>query len=287
MSGGKKGFITIASGDEKYYVMAHNLLKSYRQHTGTPLPFAIICDRKNSLTELFDDVIVLEDMTRSYVDKLRMGEVLPYDETIFIDADCLAYGDLNVLFEVFSHADDVSCFGKVYAPDEPDSKKGWFDYERLPESEKSAVKFVVDHHGGLIYMRNTGLTREVFRSAEHYAENYGAYPFLRLTKPADEPALALAMAVHNCRPIPFTDYRMVCFWNTKISFGKPGQLPRRPDRGWDVELIHWGSKNTDTPVYKRELARMDLLHAGAGRVKLFMNDLRWNFKIAVSRIGNR
>ena len=40
-----------------------------------------------------------------------MGQVLPYDINIFIDADCLAFGDLNRLFEDFEEADDFSCLG--------------------------------------------------------------------------------------------------------------------------------------------------------------------------------
>ena len=42
-----------------------------------------------------------------------MLESLPYDVNIFIDADCIAYGDLNKLFDMFKDADDFSCFGRV------------------------------------------------------------------------------------------------------------------------------------------------------------------------------
>lgn len=44
----KNGFFTIATGDEQYYKMAHNLLRSYRHFTKNPLPFAILCDRETS-----------------------------------------------------------------------------------------------------------------------------------------------------------------------------------------------------------------------------------------------
>ena len=95
-----KGFLTIATGREEYYRIASNLLRSYRMFCKTPLPFAILADKENTYTEGFDDVIIFpERANNSYLDKLSLGEYLPYDINIFIDADCLAYGDLNQLFD--------------------------------------------------------------------------------------------------------------------------------------------------------------------------------------------
>lgn len=91
------GFLTIATGDEKYYKMAANLLQSYRYFSKPPLPFAILADRENEYTAKFDDVMLLENAHCNYLDKLSMLESLPYDVNIFIDADCIAYGDLNKL----------------------------------------------------------------------------------------------------------------------------------------------------------------------------------------------
>lgn len=39
------GFLTIATGDEKYYKMAANLLQSYRYFSKPLFPFAILADR--------------------------------------------------------------------------------------------------------------------------------------------------------------------------------------------------------------------------------------------------
>ena len=87
-----KGFVTIATGSENYYRIAANLLASYRYFTKDPYPFAIICDRENKYTDLFDDVVIMNDPapTRSYMDKVYLPVYAPYDETIFIDSDVLA-----------------------------------------------------------------------------------------------------------------------------------------------------------------------------------------------------
>ncbi|MCR5736903.1 MAG: hypothetical protein K6G64_04550 [Eubacterium sp.] len=115
----KRGFITIAAGKEEYYSLAQNLLRSYRYFCTEQLPFAILCDRENEYTEQFDDIILFKDgATNSYLDKLSLGEYLPYEETIFIDADCLAFDDLNALFGYFEKADDFSCFGRVLPLDD-------------------------------------------------------------------------------------------------------------------------------------------------------------------------
>ena len=55
-----KGFVTLAVGSEKYYVLAENLLKSYRYHSTNPLPFAIVADRENEVTKQFDKTLLLQ-----------------------------------------------------------------------------------------------------------------------------------------------------------------------------------------------------------------------------------
>ena len=60
-----KGFVTLAVGDEKYYRLAANLLLSYRYHSNNPQPFAIIADRENSYTALFDKGVMMSNPYRS------------------------------------------------------------------------------------------------------------------------------------------------------------------------------------------------------------------------------
>lgn len=44
-----RGFVTIATGDEKYYKLAVRLVRSYRDHCSDNVPFAIICDQKTNI----------------------------------------------------------------------------------------------------------------------------------------------------------------------------------------------------------------------------------------------
>lgn len=121
---GKRGFVTIATGDIRYYEIAHNLLISYRRFSSEHNPFAIICDRLNEFTEEFDVQIVIEDAANNFLDKLKLFRELPFDETIFIDADSLAYGDLDVWWSLFRDGADFSVFG--FAFEDLKCGKGWF-----------------------------------------------------------------------------------------------------------------------------------------------------------------
>ena len=78
-----RGFVTIATGAERYFDIARNLLWSYQQFASEKYPFAIICDRENEYTAEFDDVILLKEAHCNYLDKLQLYDYLPYDEIIF------------------------------------------------------------------------------------------------------------------------------------------------------------------------------------------------------------
>lgn len=55
-----RGFITIATGSDLYFQLAKNLLFSYKLFCDAPMPFAILCDKENEYTALFDEVILFQ-----------------------------------------------------------------------------------------------------------------------------------------------------------------------------------------------------------------------------------
>ena len=105
-----RGFVTLATGNIKYYKMALNMLKSFRLHNPGVL-FAIVCDRENEITAQFDDVVILEKANGDYRDKFSLLVNSPYDESIFIEPDCLIYRNLDFFWELLSKESDFSCFG--------------------------------------------------------------------------------------------------------------------------------------------------------------------------------
>ena len=256
----KKGFITIATGNKEYYRLARNLLRSYHFFCKERLPFTILCDQENEYTEEFDDVIFYKNSaTNSYLDKLNLGEYILYDETIFIDADCLAFGDLNQLFDYYQNADSFSCFGRVLPLDDT---TGWFEYDNLGKY-KNKVSYVVGLHGGIYYMRKGKIVKEIFHFAKALIPDYSKFKFKgKFDTPGDEPLVALSMALNNCHPIPYRLEAICCYWEyvdcIKIDIVKPEARIER-GTGVDTILAHWGTRYTKELEYQRQIELLEIL----------------------------
>lgn len=271
-----RGFVTIATGQERYFALAGNLLYSYRQFASVKYPFAIICDKENKYTDEFDDVIVLKKAHCNYLDKLHLYDSMPYDETIFIDADSLAYGDLDYWWSLFENADDFSLFG--YAWTDLKSGRGWFIPDGIKEY-KDKVSFIPDFNGGVYYLRRSERCAEVFRLANYFAENYENYAFTDFKTPADEPCLALAMAVCDCKPLDLNEF---AFAPSRKSLDADISVPkahfyRNKNSHYDVKLIHWSNYKTRQSFYKFETEKLIL--AKDGKNVGFVYDILYQRKL--------
>ena len=281
-----KGFITIATGKEQYYEIARNLLRSYRFTTKNPLPFALLCDTENEHTKEFDDVRIFENPTRSYLDKLNLFDLLPYDINIFIDADCLVYRDINRLFDIFEDADDFSCFGRVLPLDD---KTGWFEYENLNADLQKQIDYVVGLHGGIYYMRKTEKCKKVLDDAKAFSLNYADYKFKgKFETPGDEPLIALSMAVNKCKPLPHDLSAIFCYWEcengVKLSL-KNNSAYVVPENIY-TDIMHWGTRFTKTPIYLKQISALDLLRENKPNIMLVLSDFKYNIIILYNRIFN-
>lgn len=259
-----RGFVTVATGKEQYYILASNLLQSYRFHTKSSTPFAILCDEHNGWTEDFDDVIILDHPAHSYIDKLSFLELSPYDETIFIDADSLAYRDLNELWALFQDGPDLGLLGGVC----PLEKEGWWNNDNLG-SLKESVKFKVMAMGGLYYVRNNGKDLPaIIETCKYIKDHYLDFHFYIFEKILeDETILSLAASVHQIKPIShvngiyayYPQVRCVSAniltgrlrYNLEWGSGKPVR------KGY---FIHFGTLNTlgkqGDGLYYREVYRL-------------------------------
>lgn len=275
-----RGFVTIATGQERYYELARNLLYSYRLFASVKYPFAIICDKKNRYIEEFDDVILMDKACCNYLDKLQLYKYLPYDETIFIDADSLAYGDLDAWWEIFKEADDFSLFG--YAWKDLNSGRGWFIPRGLKEYQDK-VSFIPDFNGGIYYMRRSETCKEVFRLANFFASHFKDYEFSDFTTPADEPCLALGMAIQNCHPLDILEGGLA-FAPSKKQIDLDITIPkayywRSKERGYHVNLVHWSNYRTKLALYRFEVEKMNYLLRGTNIPKGWMHTILYQYKL--------
>ena len=252
-----RGFVTVATGKEHYYVLARNLLRSYKDNCKKPVRFAVIADEENEYTEEFDDVVILKNASRSWMDKMEILRVCPYDENIFIDADCLIYKDVNFLWEIYKRADDFSCFGKELPLD---SKEGWFTREA---AEKYPIHFITHLHGIMYFVRRGNKIDEMYRLCQKIISDYYSITFRAFNNIlADEPVFALAMSVMNFHPmerkpeyycfVPFADYIRADYVNRTVKFQnlKDGKVE-------SCCIVHWGNKNTMLAKYKSDSSKLN------------------------------
>lgn len=258
-----RGFITVATGRREYYVLAHNLLLSYRFHTKDPLPFAILCDRENALTRDFDDVVVIDSPKRSFTDKFRILDLSPYDESIFIDADSLAYSDLNGLWDVFKDAPPFGILGRACPPD---SDRVWLDPGNAG-IYKEKLEYLIICQGGIYYVRKDGL-KDFRDTVDYILGHYAEFKFrLFPSVPSDETIFSLACSVHRYLPPCTWSHIFGYYPDIKRFYGldiRSGVLEyifnwqkegkHYPENG--SFLLHWGSVATRSKPYILEAERL-------------------------------
>lgn len=260
-----KGFVTVATGNEQYYILAYYLLLSYRYHSKSPMPFAILCDRHNRWTKDFDDVVIIESPSYSYCDKLRIMDLSPFDETLFIEPDCLVYRDLNELWDYFKDSPDIGLVGYAFPRD---SGKGWWAPENLGDLKDKARDLVMGQ-GGLYFIRKHGELLPAFmETCQYVKQHYLEYKFNMCRDVlSDETIMSLAASVHGIRPVMrweslFTCLPQTWFLSANIRRGRlkyymhdsSGKLYKN---GY---FIHFGTLNTLSPqsdgFYFREISHL-------------------------------
>lgn len=271
-----KGFLTLATGKDLYYILAHNLLLSYRLHSRTETPFAILCDRENEWTAAFDKVVIIDKPTNSFMDKMRMMDLSPFDETIFIEADSLFYRDPDGLWSLFKDGPDIGLLGRTYPND---SDKGWWDVANLGEL-KDKVPYKVICQGGLYYVRNNARDLPAFiETCKFIEDHYRSYHFAIFGDILeDETILCLAAAVHHITPVcnwpeAFAYYPEAVFSRVDIRRGRlKFTLPDGPGTPiTGAYFIHFVTRNTLSPkgggLYYREVSRLKDMPGSRNRFK--------------------
>ena len=256
-----RGFVTIATGDAKYYRMALNLLKSYRKNSKDDVPFALLCDRDCPEARAFDTFVLMENVHSSYLDKLSLYQYTPYAQTIFIDADALILSDTRVLWQDYEPTEAFSCYGKTLPLD---SKNGWFFYEDMGEL-KDSIHYIVSMHGGLYYLRESEGCRRVFEKALSLANEYGKYTFANFKKPADEPVLALSMALEGCKPHPKQERILfVPSFEGTLRVNRKGEV-MQGFRKADAVVLHFANRNLNRFLYQYLIRTMEYAEKHNGR----------------------
>lgn len=255
-----RGFITVATGKENYYKTAANLLLSYKFFTKSPLPFAILCDKENEYTKLFDKTIILENPHRTYLDKIELLNNIPFDETIFVESDCLAYADMNLFFDAFKGCDDFSIFGRSLPLDT--KEYCWFNIEETGKY-KEFITFKQRFHSAIIYLRKTDTCKKIYDVCKDVDNNFNLYNIGGNREALDDKLFAIGSAVMQCK---MTNKSPDGYGNYCIPPNATPKMRKKlctflnyKNKKMNAMICHWGNKNTKRILYKREVVSLRYL----------------------------
>jgi hypothetical protein len=185
------GFLTIAIGHDRYAKQAEVLSSSLKRNMpGVPLAVVTDNDRLSGVA----DVIIppLKAIPVGVAQKVWLDHYTPFEETLFIDSDCIATRPFHEELREIQQFDFSPTMERVTA------RNGTDEYiANLAETLQmiggdSFPKF----NGGVYFFNASARSAAVFRVAREFHENYRAYGIKIFDRsgPGEETVFALALA---------------------------------------------------------------------------------------------
>ena len=261
-----RGVITLAYGHKRYVEQARSLAHSLQIHA-PELPRTLVTDSDNSeVRRLFTNVVEYRSEYGSGVSqKLFLDRYSPYEQTLFIDSDCLVLGNLKEFWSAFN--------GQYFGvPGHKFLRKGSTD--PYLDVDHALACFHLDaipkFNGGTYYFNRS---REAAAFFDTVREILGNWKTLRLSEfrgdgPPDEVIYALAMAVHQIGPTFMGPRGM---W-TPIGYKGPLRLNalhgtcsfEKEGMKLSPEIIHFPWEYAKSFVYARERSKLKARVEGKG-----------------------
>jgi hypothetical protein len=253
-----RGVITLAYGQERFIEQARSLAHSLELHA-PHLSRTLVTDCMDpEIGRLFTQVIPYRPEYGSGVrQKLFLDQYSPYEQTLFIDSDCLVLGNLDAFWSAF--ADNY--FGVPgYRYLHKGSTDPYLDVDHALEKLKLAA--IPKFNGGTYYFTRSSEATEFFNTARHILENWREFRLreFRRNGPGDESLYALAMAVHQISP---TSMGAAGMW-TPVGYKGPLLLDALHGRcsfekeGMKLspEILHFPGEYVYSFAYARERAKL-------------------------------
>ncbi len=129
MTRSTRGYVTLATGAPAYLEMAVDMALSLRGHTVHPV--ALVADESTAALArthygaVFEHVTILPSEFRvRRARKYGVAEASPFDETAYVDADCLVLGSLDHLWGAL-HANELAFVGELLTPTDDEDHHGF------------------------------------------------------------------------------------------------------------------------------------------------------------------
>ena len=181
----------MAFGSDKYIRQAENLALSLR-HNLPDYKIAIVTDRPD-VAPVFDMVIPMRKFDQTgTIHKLDIYEYSPFDETLYIDSDCLATKLFHSQIEQIKQYDFSPVVSRYLQRGEADSFLDDLDKALDAVGGTAFPKF----NGGLYFFRKSAFAQGIFDRARRFCGEAKALGIRNFDKagPGEETVIALAMA---------------------------------------------------------------------------------------------
>ena len=124
-----RGYLTLAARDPRYLEMAVDMALSLRGHTSLPIALAaddeLAAVARTRYAAAFHAITVIHPRFREgRALKYGTAEASPFDETIFVDADCIVLGSLDGLWPVLERT-PMAMTGEQLTVDEDRAHHGF------------------------------------------------------------------------------------------------------------------------------------------------------------------
>lgn len=277
----RRTVLTIATGKPLYINLAVNLARSfYWWHPDTAIIFKLITDRPDLIpgdikSKSMISVIQPGELGEGFSPKLQLDKLADEGQTLFIDSDCLVFGNLDFVFDRFKKH-DVSVLGGYIAAGE------WFgDIGAI--CKQFGLPHLPKFNGGIYYLEKGPVATAVYSCARELEKKYDDIGFLRLrNRPNDEVLMALAMQLNGQTPVADDgtvmsdpqacqgDYMIDVIAGKRLLVNPPAPHPLHQD--WypfqriSPVIVHFLAYYTEHFPYLREVYRLKkALHSKAGR----------------------
>jgi hypothetical protein len=259
-----KGFLTIAYGAPKYIRMGKALARSIR-YFNTLIPLAVITDSQDKeLISLFDFVIPINPRYGSGVkQKLFLDQYTPFEETIFIDSDCLVYRDPAILWEMYKRYNRAFCikgWGYLGPNDNHYSVTNLNNYLSAHNVNKIGA-----FNSGLFYFDSSKEALAIFKTARTLCDDKELKSF-KNSHLNDEPVFAMAMELNQCEILPWDSGDAMStalgnlkrYWNINILKGRSVFIKN----GYQINpvVIHFNVQCQNYFIYRRDIIRLEFMH---------------------------
>lgn len=274
MNVGKEDSVLIfATNNLKYVQFAFNCAESILLHNDIqiyivtnldfPIPFSL--QRNVSTVKIEKEHAEMGIGMKLYIDKYLQTE-----RSLFIDSDCLCFGDLQPVFTTCENK-NFSVVGTIVNAEE------WVGTEQATIIEREfAIKQLPRFNGGMYYIKKGRKTSEIFDFARSIIPDYDHFGFQRINNKwiNEEGPLAIAMVKHMETPMPDDGRYMTDLYTDthprKLNVlkgirvlnnppkGSPRHRPWYPEGQYSPTIIHFGGSNLNSYIYRSQVALLQL-----------------------------